>query len=196
MLDDIKNKLRVEIYNRYYNDEITVNQKEILLEKVENINDINFINKIKNKYNKMEVEYSIHNATSSDLDKFYKNCDFAIFKNKKFNENDAKKLSKKISRIDGFNESVPSINFFIVDGKTMNKKYDLHAAKYEDNQILVIFPLNLFKTNNGIITAKQMTNSRYFNDIVDNNEYKEVQAGHHKMSKQVEHLDKYFKSLK
>lgn len=196
MLDDIKNKLRVEIYNRYYNDEITVNQKEILLEKVENINDINFINKIKNKYNKMEVEYSIHNATSSDLDKFYKNCDFAIFKNKKFNENDAKKLSKKISRIDGFNESVPSINFFIVDGKTMNKKYDLHAAKYEDNQILVIFPLNLFKTNNGIITAKQMTNSRYFNDIVDNNEYKEVQAGYHKMSKQVEHLDKYFKSLK
>ena len=78
----------------------------------------------------------------------------------------------------------------------MNKKYDLNASKYKDNDILIIFPLNLFKTNNSIVIAKQITNSRYFNDIVDNNEYKEVSAGYHKMSKQVEHLDKYFKSSK
>ena len=187
--DDIKESA----YNRYYNGEISLDEfvtEGFIKTKIDEIK------AKKDKKNELEIDYSIKNATSSDLDKFYKNCDFAIFKNKKFNDKDAKKLSKKLYSIDGFNKSIKTINFFIVDGKTMNKKYDLNASKYKDNDILIIFPLNLFKTNNSIVIAKQITNSRYFNDIVDNNEYKEVSAGYHKMSKQVEHLDKYFKSSK
>lgn len=187
--DDIKESA----YNRYYNGEISLDEfvtEGFIKTKIDEIK------AKKDKKNELEIDYSIKNATSSDLDKFYKNCDFAIFKNKKFNDKDAKKISKKLYSIDGFNKSIKTINFFIVDGKTMNKKYDLNASKYKDNDILIIFPLNLFKTNNSIVIAKQITNSRYFNDIVDNNEYKEVSAGYHKMSKQVEHLDKYFKSSK
>lgn len=190
---DYDDHIKESVYERYYNGEISLDEfitEGFIKTKIDEIK------AKKDKKNELEIEYSIKNAASSDLDKFYKNCDFAIFKNKKFNDKDAKKLSKKLYSIDGFNKSIKTINFFIVDGKTMNKKYDLNASKYKDNDILIIFPLNLFKTNNSIVIAKQITNSRYFNDIVDNNEYREVQAGHHKMSKQVEHLDKYFKSLK
>lgn len=187
------NDIKESAYERYYNGEISLDEfitEGFIKTKIDEIK------AKKDNKNELEIDYSIKNAASSDLDKFYKNCDFAIFKNKKFNDKDAKKLSKKLYSIDGFNKSIKTINFFIVDGKTMNKKYDLNASKYKDNDILIIFPLNLFKTNNSIVIAKQITNSRYFNDIVDNNEYKEVTAGYHKMSKQVEHLDKYFKSSK
>lgn len=209
--EDVLDKLRMfkeAAYEKYANGEITLEMREELINKATNEfsediviegfikTKIDEIKAKKDKKNELEIDYSIKNAASSDLDKFYKNCDFAIFKNKKFNDKDAKKLSKKLYSIDGFNKSIKTINFFIVDGKTMNKKYDLNASKYKDNDILIIFPLNLFKTNNSIVIAKQITNSRYFNDIVDNNEYKEVSAGYHKMSKQVEHLDKYFKSSK
>ena len=190
---DYDDHIRESAYERYYNGEISLDEfitEGFIKTKIDEIK------AKKDNKNELEIDYSIKNAASSDLDKFYKNCDFAIFKNKKFNDKDAKKLSKKLYSIDGFNKSIKTINFFIVDGKTMNKKYDLNASKYKDNDILIIFPLNLFKTNNSIVIAKQITNSRYFNDIVDNNEYKEVTAGYHKMSKQVEHLDKYFKSSK
>lgn len=190
---DYDDHIRESAYERYYNGEISLDEfitEGFIKTKIDEIK------AKKDNKNELEIDYSIKNAASSDLDKFYKNCDFAIFKNEKFNDKDAKKLSKKLYSIDGFNKSIKTINFFIVDGKTMNKKYDLNASKYKDNDILIIFPLNLFKTTNSIVIAKQMTNSRYFNDIVDNNEYGEVQAGHHKMSKQVEHIDKYFKSLK
>lgn len=190
---DYDDHIRESAYERYYNGEISLDEfitEGFIKTKIDEIK------AKKDNKNELEIDYSIKNAASSDLDKFYKNCDFAIFKNKKFNDKDAKKLSKKLYSIDGFNKSIKTINFFIVDGKTMNKKYDLNASKYKDNDILIIFPLNLFKTTNSIVIAKQITNSRYFNDIVDNNEYKEVSAGYHKMSKQVEHLDKYFKSSK
>jgi hypothetical protein len=191
--NDSDDHIKESAYERYYNGEISLDEfitEGFIKTKIDEIK------AKKDKKNELEIEYSIKNAASSDLDKFYKNCDFAIFTNKKFNDKDAKNLSKKLYSIDGFNKSIKTINFFIVDGKTMNKKYDLNASKYKDNDILIIFPLNLFKTTNSIVIAKQMTNSRYFNDIVDNNEYREVQAGHHKMSEQVEHIDKYFKSLK
>lgn len=191
--NDSDDHIKESAYERYYNGEISLDEfitEGFIKTKIDEIK------AKKDNKNELEIDYSIKNAASSDLDKFYKNCDFAIFTNKKFNDKDAKKLSKKLYSIDGFNKSIKTINFFIVDGKTMNKKYDLNASKYKDNDILIIFPLNLFKTTNSIVIAKQMTNSRYFNDIVDNNEYREVQAGHHKMSEQVEHIDKYFKSLK
>lgn len=81
------------------------------------------------------------------------------------------------------------VETYVLTGKDMNKAYDLHGDNaYQDNVHHVIIPLKTIKNNNDISLAKITLKARYFNDVVDNNEYREYIAGRHEKSEQIQWL--------
>lgn len=73
-------------------------------------------------------------------------------------------------------------------GKTVNKIFDLHGSnKYPDNFHFVATDLKAFPSNM-MGPVKQYMEFRFFNDIVDNNEYREFVSGKHPYSDQIEWL--------
>ena len=74
----------------------------------------------------------------------------------------------------------------------MNSVYDLHDNnRYSDDLHFTGLPLNLFmhKVDGAPAYASLKARGfRFFNDIVDNNEYREYINGHHEKSKQIQWL--------
>ena len=48
--------------------------------------------------------------------------------------------------------------------------------------------MSVLKNKNDIVAAKSTLKARYFNDVVDNNEYREYLAGRHEKSEQIQWL--------
>ena len=84
------------------------------------------------------------------------------------------------------------VNMYVITGKDMNKEYDLSGDNaYQDNVHHVIIPLSTLKNSSYTAAAKESIGARYFNDVVDNNEYREYLAGRHKASDQIQWIIDY-----
>lgn len=138
-----------------------------------------------------DIPFTIKETSSkSDMTKFYNNNDFCMV-GVKVTDEGCQQLANLLA--DNYDINTP-VQFYSIKGKDMNKVYDLYgdnAYPDKDFNILVV-PTDTIKNcpNYAHIIAdvKVLIHARYFNDVVDNNEYREYKAGRHKRSKQIEWL--------
>lgn len=135
------------------------------------------------------AEYNVKKASRSEFNTFYRNNDLCI-------EESGEPLDEfyqiiaNICYVD-FKIKEP-LQIYSTTGKEMNKAYDLAGTNaYPDKLPMTIIPLKYFKGIHNCIKAKSKLDARYFNDIVDNNEYCEVEAGRHKPSEQIKWIGDY-----
>lgn len=123
--------------------------------------------------------------SKSDTDKFYKNNDYFI----ECVSGD-EELCQIMANMLAANYDIKTpVEVYIISGKDMNKIYDLYGDNaYQNDVNHVIIPLDTLKNRKDIVSAKGTLRARYFNDVVDNNEYREYKAGRHKKSKQIQWL--------
>lgn len=122
-------------------------------------------------------------ASKSQMNTFYRNNDFfieCVSGDEEFCQIVANLLGSK------FKINTP-VECYVISGKDMNKVYDLYGNNaYQHDVHHVVVPLNTLKNNNDIVAAKSRIKARYFNDVVDNNEYREYLAGRHEKSEQIQ----------
>ena len=121
--------------------------------------------------------------TKSDFDKFYRGNDFTL-EGITTDEASCQMIANFLAN--RFEVNTP-IEIFAIKGKDMNKVYDLYGDNaYPDTLSIMVIPLDTIKDNKDIVSAKSAIKARYFNDVVDNNEYREYLAGRHEKSKQIQ----------
>lgn len=133
-----------------------------------------------------KTPYVVKKITSkSMLDKFYKNDAFCIECAPK-----DPTFPQIIANILNMNYEINTpIEIYFVTGKVFNDVYDLAGDNaYENSVHHAIIPFKVLKNTNDISYAKPQLRSRYFRDVVDNNEYREYIAGRHKKSPQIQWL--------
>lgn len=135
----------------------------------------------KTPYRRKEV------SGKSYLDRFYKNNDFCIEcapKDPRFPQMLANILEL------GYEINTP-VEVYIISCEDINNYYDLAGDnRYDDNCIFVVVPLATLKDGSDCASAKADLHARYFNDVVDNNEYREYIAGRHEKTKNIEWIIK------
>lgn len=125
------------------------------------------------------------------MNKFYDGNDFTI----EGIESDDKSCQMIANFIAKRAEVNVPIEIYVIKGKDMNKAYDLYGDNaYQNNSHIMVIPLDTLKNRNDIVNIKQAIRARYFNDVVDNNEYREYLAGRHEKSEQIQWIiDAYAK---
>jgi len=155
----------------------------------EKINTINWKRKVKNlnayALTETRTKYEAKMVKSkSDFDGFYKNNDF-ISECIEANEKNFNTLSNILAV--KYKAKEP-IKIYYTTGKYLNDVYDLHGDnRYQNDSEHIIFPLNSVPSKYHT-QVKQTLHARFFNDVVDNNEYREYIAGYHKASPQIQWL--------
>lgn len=124
-----------------------------------------------------------------DFDKFYKNNDFCI----ECVVGD-KQFCQVVANLLNLNYDINTpVNVYVTTGKDLNKAYDLAGDNaYQNDTHHVIIPLDTLRNISDSSLAKETIKARYFNDVVDNNEYREYLAGRHKASKQIQWIIDYY----
>lgn len=179
-----------ECYNGVY--ESFVLESGVLNRMREIIGGYNWKRKVKNR----DFEALTKNVTpyvrkevhsKSFLDRFYRNNDFFI-ECVSGNEQLCQILANMLAA--HYKVKTP-VEVYVTTGKDMNKIYDLAGNNaYQNDVHHVIIPLNTLKNSRDIVYAKATLRARYFNDVVDNNEYREYLAGRHERTKEIEWLIK------
>ena len=152
----------------------------------------NIISKIKNALKiDTNTKFNIHKASISDFNKFYNNNDFFIEslfdKESDLTDEKAQIIANNIASIN-ISIKYKTVDIYLIKNSLLNNKYDLHKSnKFNDKSYSIVFPLNLFRSNEHHY-VKELFHARYFNDVIDNREYREVKMGYHKMSPQVQWL--------
>lgn len=152
----------------------------------------NIISKIKNALKiDTNTKFNIHKASISDFNKFYNNNDFFIEslfdKESDLTDEKAQIIANNIASIN-ISIKYKTVDIYLIKNSLLNNKYDLHKSnKFNDKSYSIVFPLNLFRSNEHYY-VKELFHARYFNDVIDNREYREVKMGYHKMSPQVQWL--------
>ena len=135
----------------------------------------------KTPYRRKEV------SGKSYFDRFYKNNDFCIEcapKDPRFPQMLANILEM------GYEINTP-VEVYYVSCADINEYYDLAGDNaYNESCIFVIVPLDTLKNISDTSSAKIDLRARYFNDVVDNNEYREYIAGRHERSDSIEWIIK------
>ena len=122
-------------------------------------------------------------SSKSACDTFYKNNDFCI-ECAPTTPQAPQILANVLAKHYEINTPV---EFYIISCKDINKIYDLAGDNaYDENCIFMVFPLKTLKDIHDSAAVKARFGARYFNDVVDNNEYREYIAGRHKKSKQIQ----------
>lgn len=122
-------------------------------------------------------------SSKSDMDRFYKGNDFTL-EGVDCNDKSCQMISNFIGKRTEVNTP---IEIYVIKGKDMNKVYDLYGDNaYQNNIHIMVIPLDTLKNRNDIVYIKQSIHARYFNDVVDNNEYREYLAGRHEKSEQIQ----------
>ena len=122
-------------------------------------------------------------SSKSACDTFYKNNDFCI-ECAPTTPQAPQILANVLAKHYDINTPV---EFYIISCKDINKIYDLAGDNaYNENCIFLVFPLNTLKDIHESPAVKARFGARYFNHVVDNNEYREYIAGRHEKSKQIE----------
>lgn len=127
------------------------------------------------KFNKSKKlpEVKIAKATTTDLDRFYKNDDYLIedYANGELDITDETKtmLAKKIASVKGFNGD-SSVTVYTIRNIDLNKKYKLTDVKKQFNPkaVSLVIPMILFKTKTDWYKTKGILGGRYFSDVIDN----------------------------
>ena len=127
------------------------------------------------KFNKSKKfpEVKITKATTTDLDRFYKNDDYLIedYANSELDITDETKtmLAKKIASVKGFNGD-SSVTVYTIRNIYLNKKYKLTDVKKQFNPkaVSLVIPMILFKTKTDWYKTKGILGGRYFSDVIDN----------------------------
>ena len=152
----------------------------------------NIISKIKNALKiDTNTKFNIHKASISDFNKFYNNNDFFIEslfdKESDLTDEKAQIIANNIASIN-ISIKYKTVDIYLIKNSLLNNKYDLHKSnKFNDKSYSIVFPLNLFRSNEHYY-VKELFHARYFNNVIDNREYREVKMGYHKMSPQVQWL--------
>lgn len=152
----------------------------------------NIISKIKNALKiDTNTKFNINKASISDFNKFYNNNDFFIEslfdKESDLTDEKAQIIANNIASIN-ISIKYKTVDIYLIKNSLLNNKYDLHKSnKFNDKSYSIVFPLNLFRSNEHYY-VKELFHARYFNDVIDNREYREVKMGYHKMSPQVQWL--------
>lgn len=122
-------------------------------------------------------------ASQSQFNQFYNNNDYFI----ECVTGD-EELCQIIANLLAMNyDIITPVQLYVITGKDMNKAYDLYGDNaYQDNVHHVVVPLKTLKNSKDIVPAKYTIKARYFNDVVDNNEYREYIAGRHEKSEQIQ----------
>lgn len=135
------------------------------------------------------VRKEVH--SKGDFDRFYRNNDFCI----ECLPGDDECCQIIANMLAAHYDIKTPVEVFVITGKDMNKIYDLAGDNaYQDNVHHVIVPLDTLKNTKDIVPAKGTIKARYFNDVVDNNEYREYLAGRHKASQQIQWLIDYWEN--
>ena len=122
-------------------------------------------------------------SSKSDMDKFYKGNDFTL-EGIQCDEASCQMIANYLAR--NFDVNTP-IEIYVIKGKDMNKVYDLYGDNAYPNDLhIMVIPLKSLKKSSDIVDAKYSIKARYFNDVVDNNEYREYLAGRHEKSEQIQ----------
>ena len=133
-------------------------------------------------YKKSEVK------SKSIMDRFYKGNDFTL----EGVDCDDKSCQMIANFIGHHVEIKTPVEIYVIKGKDMNKAYDLYGDNaYKDNIHIMVIPLTTLKDSRYIVHTKNAINARYFNDVVDNNEYREYLAGRHEKSEQIQWIIDY-----
>lgn len=138
------------------------------------------------------AKFNRKKASSGNLDTFYRNNDYCIegvSGDDQLCQIIANRLYTHCKKID-----MP-IDIYVFDSNLMNKKYDLAGknAYPKDYHFVVVSLKEVMKyKQNNTVAVKGALGARWFNDIVDNNEYAEYRAGRHKETQQIQWLIKQF----
>lgn len=127
------------------------------------------------KFNKSKKlpEVKIAKATTTDLDRFYKNDDYLIedYANGELDISDETKtmLAKKIASVKGFNGD-SSVTVYTIRNIDLNKKYKLtdDRKQFNPKAVSLVIPMSLFKTKTDWYKTKGALGGRYFSDVIDN----------------------------
>jgi hypothetical protein len=132
-------------------------------------------------------KYEIKEITSkSGLDMLYRNNDLVNEGLYISNDTDAQAFTNKVFELADLD--CDKLIIYTFTGKLMNSTYDLAGSnKYPDSLHFCGVPLNPF-IKDGKYMEMKSRGFRYFNDIVDNNEYREYLAGRHEKSEQIQWL--------
>ena len=134
-----------------------------------------------------KTPYRRKEVGKSYFDKFYANSDFCIEcapKDPRFPQMLANILEM------GYEINTP-VEVYYMSCKDINDYYDLAGDnRYNDSCIFVVVPFATLKNISDTSSAKIDLHARYFNDVVDNNEYREYIAGRHEKTKNIEWLIK------
>ena len=119
----------------------------------------------------------------SYLNKFYKNNDFCIECASK-----DPKFPQILANILYLNYDINTpVEVYVISCEDINKFYDLAGDNaYNEDAIFIVIPFDTLKDSDDTPSAKVTLQSRWFNDVVDNNEYREYMAGRHEKSKQIQ----------
>lgn len=132
-----------------------------------------------------KTPYRRKEVGKSYFDKFYANNDFCIEcapKDPRFPQMLANILEM------GYEINTP-VEVYYMSCKDINDYYDLAGDnRYDDSCIFVVVPLATLKNISDTSSAKIDLHARYFNDVVDNNEYREYIAGRHEKTKNIQWL--------
>ena len=121
---------------------------------------------------KSDISVKLIDATTSDLDRFYKNDDYCIEKfanNRSDVDSNKDKIINSLSRIEGFDSS-DEIELYLIKGSVLNKKYNLtdETTMFNPDGFSLVIPISLFKTKTDWQGVKSIINGKYFSDVIDN----------------------------
>ena len=124
-------------------------------------------------------------TSKSNYDVFYRNNDFLI----ECVTGDDQMCQVLANLLFATYDINTPVQIYVTDGKSFNKAYDLYGDNaYTNNVHHIIIPLDTLKNTDDIVSAKSTLGARYFNDVVDNNEYREYLAGRHEKSEQIQSI--------
>lgn len=145
-------------------------------------------NKPKILKGKVEVEFK-EVKSKGELDSLYKS-EALVFEGLNITKENADMFVDNLDKMYGVSEK--KLTVYAFDGKLMNSIYDLHDDnKYPNDLHFIGLPLNAFmhKVNGApVYSYLKARGFRFFNDIVDNNEYREYINGYHEKSDQIKWL--------
>ena len=142
-------------------------------------------------FDKNDVKYTLKEAkTKKEFDIFYKNNDL-ILEGESIGERNLQAYANII--YNDYHYKKEPIEFYFISASNINKIYDLEGSNsYNSIQTMLIIPLKYFRNQNDISKFKSIYQARFFNDVIDNNEYHEYEKGRHKASRQIQWLIDFY----
>lgn len=114
--------------------------------------------------------YQVVNATSEDMDFFYKDCSMTV-EGLYIDEDNLNAYYEEILKHTQVNED---FKFYVIKGRQMNEKYFLTGLnRYPDDMDIVVCTLKSMRRPLALAIPMRSWGGRWYNDVVINNELRE-----------------------